>query len=239
MVLEVMRGAAGEVVDWRYVDANDAALELLGTTHERLIGATLREVLGDGAAPEHKRLSRVLATGEQVRYEAEFRDRAFLVTLFRSDANTVGSAALEITERRRGELALRESEARYRMLFDSIDEGFCIIEVLFDEGGNPTDYRFIEVNGAFERQTGLVDAAGKLMRQLAPQLEAHGFETYGRVALTGEPIRFEHRAESFGRTFDVYAFRVGAPESRRVAVLFNDISERRRAEASVRKIRYG
>ena len=54
------------------------------------------------------------------------------------------------------------------MLFDSIDEGFCIIEVVFDERGKPIDYRFVEVNRAFEKQTGLVDAAGKLMRKLAP-----------------------------------------------------------------------
>ena len=235
VVLEAIRAAAGEVVDWRYVDANDAALELLDTTRDRLIGATLREVLGHRGAARHEQLVRVLATGERVRYESEFRDRALLVTLFRVDANTVGSAAFDITDLRRGELALRASEARYRMLFDSIDEGFCIIEVVFDERGKPIDYRFVEVNRAFEKQTGLVDAAGKLMRQLAPQHEEHWFQIYGRVAVTGEPIRFENRAEALGRTFDVYAFRVGKPESRRVAILFNDISDRKRAEAALRE----
>ena len=102
------------------------------------------------AAARHEQLVRVLATGERVRYEAEFRERALLITLFRIDANTVGSEAFDITELRRGELALRASEARYHMLFDSIDEGFCIIEVVFDERGKPIDYRFVEEPGVRE-----------------------------------------------------------------------------------------
>ena len=128
-------------------------------------------------------------------------------------------------------LGLRASEERYRSLFNSIDEGFCVIEVLFDGDCNPVDYRFLETNPAFEKQTGLHDAVGKCVRTLVPQLEAHWFETYGRVALTAESIRFVHEAHALGgRWFDVYAFRVAAPELHRVAVLFTDISSRRRLE---------
>ncbi|NES95438.1 MAG: PAS domain S-box protein [Desertifilum sp. SIO1I2] len=127
--------------------------------------------------------------------------------------------------------ALRESEAKYRSLFDSIDEGFCIIEVLFDVTGNAFDYRFLEANAAFEKQTGLVDAIGKTMREFAPQMETHWFEIYGRIALTGIPERFENMAQELGRFYDVYAFRMGEPQERKVAVLFNDISDRKRIEA--------
>ena len=75
------------------------------------------------------------------------------------------------------------------------------------------DFRFLETNPAFEKQTGLRDAVGKRVRELLPQLEAHWFETYGRVALTGESIRFVDEARALdGRWFDVYAFRLGAPE---------------------------
>jgi PAS domain S-box-containing protein len=126
--------------------------------------------------------------------------------------------------------ALRESEARYRTLFDSIDEGFCIIEVMFDESGKASDYRFLEINPSFEKQTGLVNAQGRTMRELAPKHEEHWFEIYGRIALTGEAIRFQNRAEQLNRTFDVYAFRFGDPRNRHVAMLFNDISNRQRAE---------
>ena len=138
---------------------------------------------------------------------------------------------LETTQRVRIEAALRESESRYRTLFDSIDEGFCVVEVLFDERDAPVDYRFLEANPAFVAQTGLVGAVGRRMRELAPEHEAQWFETYGAVALTGEPIRFEARAAALGRWYDVYAFRIGEPEDRRVAILFDDVSAARAAAA--------
>ncbi|HMQ32716.1 MAG TPA: GAF domain-containing protein [Chloroflexaceae bacterium] len=132
-------------------------------------------------------------------------------------------------ERRRAEQALRESEARYRTLFTSIDEGFCVIELIF-EGDAPVDYRFIEINPTFEHQTGLRDAEGRTARELVPDLEAKWFAIYGGVAQTGQPVRFVDGSEAMGRWFDVYAFRIGGPASRRVALLFNDITERKRHE---------
>jgi PAS domain S-box-containing protein len=141
----------------------------------------------------------------------------------------------EALERARVERSLRASEERYRKLFTSIDEGFCVIEVLFDAADRPADYRFLEVNPAFERHTGLGDAAGKTIRELAPGHEAHWFEVYGTVARTGEPARFVNESRALGgRWFDVYAFRLGGPGSRKVAVLFNDITARRRAEDALR-----
>ncbi len=86
-----------------------------------------------------------------------------------------------------------ESEAKYRMLFDSIDEGFCIIEVIFD-GERATDYRCLEINKSFERQTGIKNGAGKRMKDIEPGHEEFWFETYGRIARTGMPERFVHEA---------------------------------------------
>ena len=125
--------------------------------------------------------------------------------------------------------ALRESDARYQALFNSIDEGFCVIEVIFDDDGRAVDYEFIETNAAFVEQTGLTDALGRRMRDLAPNHEEHWFERYGRVARTGEPMRFEAGARALGRWYDVYAFRTGHPEERRVAVLFRDVAEQHAA----------
>ena len=136
--------------------------------------------------------------------------------------------------RKRAETELRDSEQNYRMLFESIDEGFCTIEVLFDPNEKPVDYRFLQVNPSFERQTGIEDAAGRRMREIAPQHEEHWFEIYGRIALTGESMRFENEARQLGRWYDVYAFRVEDPKRRRVGILFNDITERKRAEAEAR-----
>jgi PAS domain S-box-containing protein len=133
-------------------------------------------------------------------------------------------------KRRAAEEAVRESESKYRTLFDRIDEGFCILQVIFDGAERPTDYRYLEVNPAFERQTGMTDAVGRTIRELVPDIEPFWFDIYGDVALTGQPTRFVDHAESMGRWFDVYAFRVGAPRERRVAVLFQDITERQRAQ---------
>jgi PAS domain S-box-containing protein len=130
---------------------------------------------------------------------------------------------------------LRESEARYRALVDSIDEGFCIIQMIFDESGRPIDYRFLEVNPSFEKQTGYRNARGKTVRELSPQHEQHWFDTYGKIALTGEPARFQNHADQSHHWYDVYAFRLGPPEERRVAVLFNDITRRNLSDLALRE----
>ena len=136
----------------------------------------------------------------------------------------------DITERKQAEEAQRESETRFRTLFESMDEGYCVVEVIFDENSNPLDYRFLEVNPVFEKQTGIKDARGRLMREIAPGHEQHWFDIYGRIALTGETLRFENPAVALGRYYEVCAFRVGAPELRHVGIVFNDITSRKNLE---------
>lgn len=140
------------------------------------------------------------------------------------------------TERARTEERLRKSEERYRTLFETIDEGFCVLEVLLDDAGNPEDYRFLEVNPAFERHTGLRDAAGKTARELVPDHEKLWFETFGKVAQSGKPALFVEQSSALSsRWFDVHAFRVGDPDDRHVAVLFVDITESQKAEIALRE----
>jgi PAS domain S-box-containing protein len=123
-----------------------------------------------------------------------------------------------------------ESESRYETLFDTLIEGFCTIEVIFDAAGKATDFRFLEINPAFEKQTGLKDAQGKLVSDLVPGLERHWFDTYGKIALTGESQRFENEASPLGRHYEVVAYRVGGAGSRKLAILFNDITDRKTAQ---------
>jgi PAS domain S-box-containing protein len=144
--------------------------------------------------------------------------------------------AADLLERTQAEESLRQSEERYRNLFDSIGQGFCTIEVLFDHEGKATDYRFLLVNPAFERQTGIPNAIGRTMREIAPRHEEYWFETYGHIAKTGESMRFESEAAQLGRHYEVVAWRVGDPEERKVGILFNDITDRRRAAESERRL---
>ena len=137
-------------------------------------------------------------------------------------------------DRRQAEAALATSEERYRSLFESIDEGFCIIEVLFDKSDQPYDYRFCETNPSFQQQTGLVDAVGKSMREMAPEHESHWFEIYGRVAKSGVSVRFQNEAKALSRWFNVFASRIEEGGTK-VAILFTDITEQKRLGETLRR----
>ncbi|MBE9607465.1 sensor histidine kinase [Acetobacteraceae bacterium H6797] len=136
-------------------------------------------------------------------------------------------AALEAENARlRGQLA--EEEGRRRLL-DLLGAGFCTIELRF-EGDTPVDYRYLSVNPAFERETGLKDATGRWMRDLVPGHEQHWFDLYGAVARSGEPARAEKPADAMGRSYEVRASRLGQPGENKVAVLFTEITGRITAE---------
>lgn len=151
------------------------------------------------------------------------------------EQTTIGGVLIVGTDTTRTVRARRDSEARYRGLFQAIDEGFCVIEVILDADGRPVDYRHLEVNAAFERQTGLSGAVGWRVSELVHDLEPGWIERYGTVALTGEPIRFVAEVGAIGRSFDVYAFPVDDPARRHVAVLFRNVTARLRADALLRE----
>ena len=239
-IMEMLFDEHDKPVDYRFLEVNPSFEQQCGLHHAT--GKRIREFYPNLEEYWFELYGNVALTGEPVRYVNEAKTmegRWFDVYAFRvggRDSRKVAVLFTDVKQRKEAEAALRESEERYRNLFNSIDEGFCVIEMIFDEHEQPIDYRFLEANPTFERQTGLHDAIGKRMRELRPNLEAHWFEIYGQVALTGETIRFVNEAKTMeGRWFDVYALRVGAPESRKVAIVFNDITERRQSEAALRQ----
>ena len=137
----------------------------------------------------------------------------------------------DITDRRATDAALAETETRYDTLFRATNTGFCIIQMKFDAAMRPVDYMIVEGNPAFAEMTGLHDANGKWVSEIAPGLEQHWFDLYGNVALTGKSVRFENPADVLGRWYDVEALRIGDPALHRVAILFTNITERRQIEA--------
>jgi PAS domain S-box-containing protein len=135
----------------------------------------------------------------------------------------------EVLSLRTSEKTLRQSEERFRMILETIEAAFAIVEVKYDADDHPIDYRFVEANPAFEQQAG-VNLRGKWVTEFAPDLESFWFETYGHVAKTGEPANFENYAKAFERWFDVRAIRVGDPADRQIAIFFSDVTERRIAQ---------
>jgi PAS domain S-box-containing protein len=234
--------------DLRVVMASRAFYRDFLTTPEATVHELLYE-LGDRQwdIPELRRLlddvlpERTDVDALEVRHDFGTGDRIMLLNARRLRQQP-GVAPLilltfeDITDRSRAMQALAASESKYRTLFDSIDAGFCIIEMIYDRAGRPSDLRHLEVNPAFARNNGLTDVVGKTLRgDLGIELEQSWFDAYSRVAETGEAVRFQQYSNAFNRWFDVNVFRVDLPELRRVAVLFSDITERKRADrATVR-----
>jgi PAS domain S-box-containing protein len=138
-------------------------------------------------------------------------------------------------ERAKAEEALIESEEKYRTLFNSMDEGYCIIQLLYDKAGKAIDFRYLQVNQAFERNTGLRNAEGKTIRELAPDIEPKWMEIYDQVTKTGEPLRFEESSAALHHIFSLYAFRIGDPSEHKLAIIFTDVTERRISQEALRQ----
>jgi len=118
-------------------------------------------------------------------------------------------------------------------LIETMDDGFCLLEMIDDADGHAVDYRFLEANHAFARHTGLVDSVGKTARQMVPDLEQNWVDTYDQIARTGNARRFVEGSEAMGRWFTVYATPIVHPGKRRVALLFTDITDRKKAELAL------
>ena len=157
-------------------------------------------------------------------------------SLTRAVENAIERFSLQ-TENRRAQEALRASEARYRELFDAIDAGCAVKQLIFNEAGTAVDARYIQVNPAFARQSGLTDVVGRTLREVVPNIEAPWLHAYEAVALTGIPARMERYSDALQRWCDVSVFRVGEPQLRQVAVLLSDTTERKRVERALETAR--
>jgi PAS domain S-box-containing protein len=140
---------------------------------------------------------------------------------------------LDISERKRAELALAEQQDQLWSVFSSIDEGFCLCEVIFDDVGQPIDWRYLVVNPLFETMSGITDPVGKTILDLVPDFEPEMIAKFGNLSVEGGVLRFQQRLASLNRWFDVFATSVGVPG--RFAVVFKDQTEKREFDAALLK----
>ncbi len=231
----------------RLLRVNDQFARIMGYEAQEVVGKTFLEITHPDDLPGHWEGYARLARGEVASYDVEKR-------LFRKDGsiawvqdtvNLVRDAAdqplrtvaitVDITQRKRAEEFAREHEERYQTLFNSIDEGFCVIEKVEGKAGEPLDFRYIEANPAFAVQSGISDVVGKTIRQVVPNEPEDWLLTYDAVLRTGEPIRFERGFATQGRMLELYAFRVEHQTQRRIAIIFKDITRRSQMDTVLRE----
>ncbi len=229
-------------LNYRFTYVNEALLKISDSTLEDFLGKTSREA---GNEPWHaemheREVDKVIETKKPVQNQVTLGEKSYdhvFAPVFdnNGEVKEVIGVTRDITDHKEAEQKALKSEKKYRTLFNSIDEGYSTVQVEFDEDNKAVDYKFLEVNSSFAEQTGLKDAEGKSMRELAPDHEEFWYETYGEVALKREPVRFEHAARALSRFYDVYAFPYGEEKSGKVGVLFNDVTDRKQAEKKLRQ----
>ncbi len=235
-VFDAVRNEYGDIIDFKYLLTNTLTKEIeRGDPY----GEQFLERHPDIANTDHFRNMKMVAETGQMKEWIIFYDSEGYNNWYKVKAVKIGDGiavtADDITEQKMAEeeilrikdaLAQRATD-KYHRIIESMDEGFCIIEVIFNKMEKAVDYRFLEVNAEFERHTGLKDVVGKTMRELHENIEEDWFEIFGNVAVTGIPCRFQHEARPLNRWYDVYAFRIDEPEEHHVAILFNDMSYRK------------
>jgi PAS domain S-box-containing protein len=139
-----------------------------------------------------------------------------------------------ISARKNAEALIRESEYRYRNLFETMDEGFCVAEIIY-ENNKPIDLLFLETNPSFEKQSRFKDAQSKYLSEFVPDLNSDFFIIYDQVLKTGNPVRFEQEIPSLHCWFDIYTCRFGKQEDNTVGILLTDVTKRKLSEQALRE----
>ncbi|RPI02545.1 MAG: hybrid sensor histidine kinase/response regulator [Ignavibacteriae bacterium] len=230
--------------EYRFASVNQMFLKVTGLPQESIIGKRVRDVIPAQSldfvlshyrkAIEERAIVRWEETTEYP--NGTLTGEVSIAPVFDDGGNCIHlvGGVHDITQRKQIEIALQRSENQFRMLFDQMTSGFAVHEILLDKKNRPMDYRFLQVNLAFERLTGLHarDIIGKTVLEVLPQTERSFIERYGEVALTGKDIQFESYSQELNKYYFIRAY---APERGKFATVFEDVTERKRAEEILRE----
>ena len=253
-VMQLIFDEIGHPADYRILGANEGVEKMFGCKREHVIGRKsiefmpavntrwikkCWEVVRSGQASLYEVYSASIGCWYNVKIYSLHNENKFMIIVadisrqkalqFRSDVEKTGYIE-EIKALQEAKRILQTSERKYHTLFKSIDEGFCIMEKMPAIPGKPSNYRFLDVNPAFERQTGLTGITGKMLLDVMPGIDKCILELYDRAVAGGQTIHTEVYVSALERWLDINAFCTDKPQLCRVAVLFRDITERKNME---------
>jgi len=241
MVFKSMRDASGKIYDFEFISVNRQTEKFIGKeivagtsycelfpggkeigllNHYIQVAETREPYSTEGFYPYNEGLNLERWYKQKV---AAYRDG--IVIAFEDISPKIEAVQLVQTTQEKAE----KVENKYISLFNSMEQGFCIIEMLYDTNNKPCDYLFLETNPAFIQQTGLVDAVGRTIKSMYPNHEQHWFNLYGSVVESKKSIHFEQKAELINGWFEAYAYPMENGKNR-VAIIFSDITNRKKAE---------
>ncbi len=224
--------------DRAFTMANKRICEILGYTEDELLSMDI-----SGIHPQEslrfvsEQFDRLLNQEIRIAKDVPVKKRngsVFYADVTASPITLAGELHLlgvfrDVTELKRAEEAVRISEDRFKRLFMSMNDGFYLSEVLYDEKGNVSDYMYLEVNPAFEKMIGLGRdrIIGRTYREVVPVDTTKWFDAYKKVAITGEPVTYYFYSAEYKKHFETYSYK---PSKNQVTVIVRDVSERMRAE---------
>ncbi len=233
---ELVYDEQGEIVDYRILEVNPAYERIANVTHEQAVGKLATEIYKMPAEYINAFWKEHLNDDHIVTELYEDRLKAWKhISTSRPVQGKFTTIFFDITEQKKAEAALRTSEGQYRLLFEEMMDGFALHDIICDANGKPVDYRFLIVNPAFEKLTGLRAGSiiGRTLREVLPDAESSWVERYGRVALDGQPEHFEEYSKNLQKHFEVRAF---SPAPKQFAVILHDITQHKNAEEIKKKM---
>lgn len=222
--------------------ANPAACKIFGMTEEEITIAGRNGIVDVSDPRLRAGLEKRARTGKFIG-ELKYRRKDSTIfpgevsSAFFKDKNGFVKTVMiirDITERKQIEEALRKSEEHYRMLFTNMNEAFFLGEIIYDRNGRPHDYRFLDLNPAFELHTGIKKehVLGKSHLEVFRNADPMVIEKYVKVALSGKPTHFEFFTHLTSKYIDTYVF---SPEKGKFAVIFRDITEQKQMEEALKE----
>ncbi|HNC08781.1 MAG TPA: PAS domain S-box protein, partial [Anaerolineales bacterium] len=228
----------------KFLYVNNAWCATLGYSLEEALHLTMFDVI----VPEHhaacrEMLKQLVVGKEPDRVEVVFKTKQGQAVIVEGHVNSRRGANgqlatngifRDITLRKQADEALKASETKYRQLFENMNEGFSLQEIITDKNGQPVDFRYLDANSVFEHHSGIAPqkVLGKTIQEVFPQVDLHLIQMYGKVALTGEPVSLEYFSTTINRYVSVRAF---SPKYGQFATIFEDITERKQAEEKMRE----